>query len=39
MWTFRTGLLIGLAVAIAIGAGGVTYERYDTKCPTHNDCI
>jgi general L-amino acid transport system substrate-binding protein len=31
MWTFRTGLLIGLAVAIAIGAGGVTYERYDTK--------
>jgi general L-amino acid transport system substrate-binding protein len=31
MWTFRTGLLIGLAVAIAIGAGAVTYERYDTK--------
>src|SRR6476620_6995946 len=31
MRTFRAGLLIGLAVAIAVGAGAVTYERYDTK--------
>ena len=29
--TFRGGLLIGLAVAIAIAAGAITYERYDTK--------
>src|SRR6202158_1728573 len=31
MRTFRAGLLIGLAVAIAVGAVAVTYERYDTK--------
>ena len=29
MRTFRTGLLIGLAVAVA--AAAITYERYDTK--------
>ena len=29
--TFRGGLLIGLAVAIAIAAAAITYERYDTK--------
>src|SRR6476469_2381263 len=29
--TFRGGLLIGLAVAIAVAAGASTYERYDTK--------
>jgi general L-amino acid transport system substrate-binding protein len=29
--TFRGGLLIGLAVAIAVAAAAVTYERYDTK--------
>src|ERR1700712_5609702 len=29
--TFRGGLLIGLAVAAAILAGAITYERYDTK--------
>lgn len=31
MRTFRSGLLIGLAIAIAVGAAAVTYERYDTK--------
>src|SRR3977135_1887638 len=29
--TFRGGLLIGLAVAIAVAAGAIAYERYDTK--------
>ena len=29
--TFRGGLLIGMAVAIAIAAIAITYERYDTK--------
>jgi general L-amino acid transport system substrate-binding protein len=29
--TFRGGLLIGLAFAIAVAAGAITYERYDTK--------
>ena len=29
--TFRGGLLIGLAVAIAVAAAAITYERYDTK--------
>ena len=29
--TFRGGLLIGLAVAVAIAAAAITYERYDTK--------
>jgi general L-amino acid transport system substrate-binding protein len=31
MRTFRGGLLIGLAVAIAVAAVAITYERYDTK--------
>src|SRR3954471_7639030 len=31
MRTFRTGLLIGLAIAVAIGAAAVIYERYDTR--------
>src|ERR1700749_2917767 len=31
MRTFRGGLLIGLAIAIVIGAAAITYERYDTK--------
>lgn len=31
MWTFRTGLLIGLMLAVATGAAAITYERYDTK--------
>src|ERR1700755_3377832 len=29
--TFRGGLLIGLAVAVAVAAGAIAYERYDTK--------
>src|SRR6266699_3772800 len=31
MRTFRGGLLIGLAVAAAVSAAAITYERYDTK--------
>jgi general L-amino acid transport system substrate-binding protein len=31
MRTFRGGLLIGLAVAVAVAAAAVIYERYDTK--------
>jgi general L-amino acid transport system substrate-binding protein len=31
MRTFRGGLLIGLAVAIAVAAAAITYERYDTR--------
>jgi general L-amino acid transport system substrate-binding protein len=31
MRTFRGGLLIGLAVAVAVAAAAVTYERYDTR--------
>jgi len=31
MRTFRGGLLIGLAVAVAVAAVAITYERYDTK--------
>ncbi len=31
MRTFRGGLLIGLAVAAAVAAAAITYERYDTK--------
>src|SRR6201746_2447748 len=31
MRTFRGGLLIGLAIAFAIAAAAVTYERYDTR--------
>src|SRR5246127_5878804 len=30
-WNFRTGLLIGLAIAIAVGAAAFAYDRYDTK--------
>ena len=29
--TFRGGLLIGLAIAVAVAAAAITYERYDTK--------
>ena len=29
--TFRGGLLIGLAVAVAVAAGAIAYERYDTR--------
>jgi general L-amino acid transport system substrate-binding protein len=28
---FRSGLLIGCAIAVAIAAAAITYERYDTK--------
>ena len=31
MRTFRGGLLIGLAVAVAVAAGAIAYERYDTR--------
>jgi general L-amino acid transport system substrate-binding protein len=31
MRTFRTGLLIGLSLAVATGAVAIAYERYDTK--------
>src|SRR3954467_12191747 len=31
MRTFRGGLLIGLAVAVAVAASAVAYERYDTR--------
>jgi general L-amino acid transport system substrate-binding protein len=31
MRTFRGGLLIGLAVAVLVAGGAVTYERYDTR--------
>src|SRR3954464_359191 len=31
MRTFGTGLLVGLAVAVALGAAAIGYERYDTK--------
>jgi general L-amino acid transport system substrate-binding protein len=30
-WNFRSGLLLGCAIAVAVGAAAVTYERYDTK--------
>ena len=30
-WNFRSGLLLGSAIAIAVAAAAVTYERYDTK--------
>src|SRR5258707_1443793 len=30
MRTFRGGLLIGLAVAVAVPAAAIPYERYDT---------
>src|SRR3954453_23756561 len=31
MRTFRSGLLIGLAIAVLVGAAAVFYERYDTR--------
>src|SRR3979490_2552012 len=31
MRTFRGGLLIGLAIAVAVAAVAITYERYDTR--------
>ena len=31
MRTFRSGLLIGLAIAAAVATAAITYERYDTK--------
>src|SRR3984957_10574487 len=31
MRTFRGGLLIGLAVAVAVAGIAITYERYDTR--------
>jgi len=30
MWTFRTGLLIGCVIALAVGAAAIGYQRYDT---------
>jgi general L-amino acid transport system substrate-binding protein len=30
-WNFRTGLVIGCLVAIAVAAAALTYERYDTN--------
>lgn len=30
MWTFRTGLLIGCAVALGVAAAAIGYQRYDT---------
>lgn len=30
-WNFRTGLLIGCAIAALVAAAAITYERYDTK--------
>jgi len=30
-WNFRTGLIIGCAIAVAVAAAAITYERYDTK--------
>jgi general L-amino acid transport system substrate-binding protein len=29
--TFRSGLLIGCAIAVAVAAAAITYERYDTR--------
>jgi general L-amino acid transport system substrate-binding protein len=31
MWNFRTGLLIGCVIAIAVAAIAIGYERYDTR--------
>src|SRR5437763_412717 len=31
MRTFRTGFLIGLAIAVAVAAAAITYVRYDTR--------
>src|SRR5260370_12682774 len=29
--TFQAGLLLGVAIAVAVAAAAVTYERYDTQ--------
>jgi general L-amino acid transport system substrate-binding protein len=29
--TFRSGFLLGAAIAVAVAAGAITYERYDTQ--------
>jgi general L-amino acid transport system substrate-binding protein len=29
--TFRSGLLVGAALAVAVAAGAITYDRYDTQ--------
>ena len=31
MWNFRTGLLIGGIIAVAVGAAAVNYDQYDTR--------
>ena len=31
MWNFRTGLLIGGIVAVAVGVAAVIYDQYDTR--------
>ena len=31
MWNFRTGLLIGGIIAVAVGAAAVIYDQYDTR--------
>ena len=31
MWNFRTGLLLGCVIALAVAVGAITYERYDTR--------
>ncbi len=31
MWNFRTGLLLGCGLAIAVAVAAITYERYDTQ--------
>src|SRR5205085_1090333 len=41
-WNFRTGLLIGSVLAIAVTATAITYERYDTKTlkrTRHRDAV
>ena len=30
-WNFRTGLLIGCAIALAVAAAAITYDRYDSN--------
>ena len=37
MRTFRAGLLVGLSIAVAVGAVAIAYERYDTKDPEADD--
>jgi general L-amino acid transport system substrate-binding protein len=31
MWSFRTGLLIGGIIAVAVGVAAVIYDQYDTR--------